>query len=169
MYTGGRVTGVPHHACPHPRGVFHLPTSTPAPPELKRSVVGWRLLPQGVYIASMVGWPGPFRDAHPGRDELHGPLFLRRLQDAIVNDFQVDRGERQMNLSSLPVAFGVDTAKYICAATIDVTRLSRLCPCLFAGLHKPVRAVLTCPCSTCRCIQTLSRVSACNSAILPRC
>lgn len=30
---------------------------------------------------------------------------------------------RKMGLQSLPVAFGVDTAKWICVSTIDVTQL----------------------------------------------
>ncbi|KAL2632197.1 hypothetical protein R1flu_016883 [Riccia fluitans] len=42
---------------------------------------------------------------------------------AIVNDFKSIEGDRAMGLQSLPVAFGVDTAKWICAGTIDVTQL----------------------------------------------
>ncbi|CAM6101159.1 unnamed protein product [Calypogeia fissa] len=43
---------------------------------------------------------------------------------AIINDFKSIEGDRAMGLQSLPVAFGVDTAKWICAGTIDVTQLS---------------------------------------------
>lgn len=43
---------------------------------------------------------------------------------AIVNDFKSIEGDRKMGLMSLPVAFGVDTAKWICVASIDVTQLS---------------------------------------------
>ncbi|KAG0568155.1 hypothetical protein M758_7G187500 [Ceratodon purpureus] len=43
---------------------------------------------------------------------------------AIVNDFKSIEGDRKMGLQSLPVAFGIDTAKYICAASIDVTQLA---------------------------------------------
>ncbi|GJP45227.1 hypothetical protein CLOM_g10813 [Closterium sp. NIES-68] len=43
---------------------------------------------------------------------------------AIVNDFKSIEGDRKMGLQSLPVAFGVDTAKWICVASIDVTQLS---------------------------------------------
>jgi chlorophyll/bacteriochlorophyll a synthase len=32
-------------------------------------------------------------------------------------------GDRAMGLQSLPVAFGVDTAKWICVASIDATQL----------------------------------------------
>ncbi|KAG1655369.1 hypothetical protein FOA52_012096 [Chlamydomonas sp. UWO 241] len=42
---------------------------------------------------------------------------------AIVNDFKSIEGDRAMGLQSLPVAFGVDTAKWICVAAIDVTQL----------------------------------------------
>eukprot|EP00271_Cylindrocystis_brebissonii_P020292 TRINITY_DN6661_c0_g1_i1.p1 TRINITY_DN6661_c0_g1~~TRINITY_DN6661_c0_g1_i1.p1 ORF type:complete len:402 (-),score=46.25 TRINITY_DN6661_c0_g1_i1:391-1596(-) len=43
---------------------------------------------------------------------------------AIVNDFKSIEGDRAMGLQSLPVAFGVDTAKWICVSSIDVTQLS---------------------------------------------
>ena len=43
---------------------------------------------------------------------------------AIVNDFKSIEGDRQMGLMSLPVAFGVDKAKWICVGTIDITQLS---------------------------------------------
>ena len=42
---------------------------------------------------------------------------------AIVNDFKSIEGDRQMGLESLPVAFGVDGAKYICAGSVTVTQL----------------------------------------------
>jgi chlorophyll/bacteriochlorophyll a synthase len=60
---------------------------------------------------------------------------------AIVNDFKSIEGDRQMGLQSLPVAFGVDTAKYICAASIDVTQLS-VALYLWQGLDKPVYAAV---------------------------
>jgi 4-hydroxybenzoate polyprenyltransferase len=44
-------------------------------------------------------------------------------------------------MNSLPVAFGIDGAKYICAATIDVTQLS-VAAYLYAGLHEPVYAAV---------------------------
>lgn len=44
-------------------------------------------------------------------------------------------------MNSLPVAFGVDGAKYICAATIDVTQLS-VAAYLYLGLHEPVYAAV---------------------------
>ena len=58
---------------------------------------------------------------------------------AIVNDFKSIEGDREMGLQSLPVAFGVDKAKWICAASIDVTQLS-VAAYLWQGLHKPIYA-----------------------------
>lgn len=48
---------------------------------------------------------------------------LAGLGIAIVNDFKSIEGDRAMGLNSLPVAFGIDTAKWICVGTIDVTQL----------------------------------------------
>jgi len=48
---------------------------------------------------------------------------LAGLGIAIVNDFKSIEGDREMGLQSLPVAFGVETAKWICVSTIDVTQL----------------------------------------------
>jgi chlorophyll synthase len=42
---------------------------------------------------------------------------------AIVNDFKSIEGDRAMGLQSLPVAFGVDGAKWICAGSVSVTQL----------------------------------------------
>jgi hypothetical protein len=42
---------------------------------------------------------------------------------AIVNDFKSIEGDAALGMNSLPVAFGVDTAKWICVASIDVTQL----------------------------------------------
>lgn len=60
---------------------------------------------------------------------------------AIVNDFKSIEGDRQMGLQSLPVAFGIEKAKYICAASIDVTQLS-VALYLWQGLNKPVYAAV---------------------------
>ena len=50
---------------------------------------------------------------------------------------------RKMGLQSLPVAFGVETAKWITVGTIDVTQFS-VAAYLAFGLHEPVyAAVLT--------------------------
>lgn len=42
---------------------------------------------------------------------------------AIVNDFKSIEGDREMGLQSLPVAFGIDGAKYICAGSVTLTQL----------------------------------------------
>eukprot|EP00591_Stephanopyxis_turris_P006792 CAMPEP_0195517290 /NCGR_PEP_ID=MMETSP0794_2-20130614/10281_1 /TAXON_ID=515487 /ORGANISM="Stephanopyxis turris, Strain CCMP 815" /LENGTH=418 /DNA_ID=CAMNT_0040646065 /DNA_START=28 /DNA_END=1284 /DNA_ORIENTATION=- len=42
---------------------------------------------------------------------------------AIVNDFKSIEGDRELGLESLPVAFGIDTAKYICAGSVTITQL----------------------------------------------
>ena len=42
---------------------------------------------------------------------------------AIVNDFKSIEGDRELGLQSLPVAFGVDAAKWICASSITLTQL----------------------------------------------
>lgn len=52
------------------------------------------------------------------------PPSLAGLGIAIVNDFKSIEGDRALGLQSLPVAFGVDTAKWICVGTIDVTQLA---------------------------------------------
>ncbi|MUL36701.1 chlorophyll synthase ChlG [Gloeocapsopsis dulcis] len=39
---------------------------------------------------------------------------------AVVNDFKSVEGDRQLGLKSLPVMFGVNTAAWICVATIDL-------------------------------------------------
>lgn len=56
---------------------------------------------------------------------------------AIVNDFKSIEGDRAMGLQSLPVAFGVETAKYICVASIDATQLG-IAAYLAFGLDEPV-------------------------------
>jgi chlorophyll synthase len=42
---------------------------------------------------------------------------------AIVNDFKSIEGDRELGLQSLPVAFGIDGAKWICAGSVTVTQL----------------------------------------------
>ncbi len=44
---------------------------------------------------------------------------------------------RKMGLQSLPVAFGVDTAKWITVGTIDVTQFA-VAAYLFLGLKEPI-------------------------------
>lgn len=42
---------------------------------------------------------------------------------AIINDFKSVEGDRATGMQSLPVMFGIDTAKWICVGTIDVFQL----------------------------------------------
>ena len=42
---------------------------------------------------------------------------------AIVNDFKSIEGDRELGLQSLPVAFGVEKAKWICAGSVTLTQL----------------------------------------------
>lgn len=48
-------------------------------------------------------------------------------QAALVNDCEPLSltGDRALGMNSLPVAFGVDTAKWICVASIDATQVRR--------------------------------------------
>jgi chlorophyll synthase len=59
---------------------------------------------------------------------------------AIVNDFKSIEGDRAMGLNSLPVAFGVDKAKWICAGSVTVTQLG-VAAYLFS-LNEPVYAAI---------------------------
>ena len=49
---------------------------------------------------------------------------LAGLGIAIVNDFKSIEGDRELGLKSLPVEFGIDTAKWITVGTIDLTQLA---------------------------------------------
>ena len=62
---------------------------------------------------------------------------------AVVNDFKSIEGDRALGLKSLPVAFGIDGAKYICAGMIDVTQISVAAYLYYIGLHT-YAAVLGC-------------------------
>jgi len=49
---------------------------------------------------------------------------LAGLGIAIVNDFKSIEGDRALGLQSLPVAFGVEKAKWLTVGTIDLTQLA---------------------------------------------
>lgn len=66
---------------------------------------------------------------------------LAGLGIAIVNDFKSIEGDRALGLQSLPVAFGVDAAKWICVSTIDVTQLG-VAAYLYFGLHETTYAAV---------------------------
>lgn len=67
---------------------------------------------------------------------------LAGLGIAIVNDFKSIEGDRAMGLQSLPVAFGVDAAKWICVGTIDATQLGVAAYLAFGLGEKTYGAVL---------------------------
>ena len=58
---------------------------------------------------------------------------LAGLGIAIVNDFKSIEGDRALGLQSLPVAFGIDTAKYLTVGLIDATQLAVAAYLFFIG------------------------------------
>ncbi|KAF9596428.1 hypothetical protein IFM89_011257 [Coptis chinensis] len=42
----------------------------------------------------------------------------------IINDFKSIEGDTELGLQSLPVIFGIDTAKWICIGAIDITQIA---------------------------------------------
>mmetsp|Transcript_34679 Transcript_34679/g.80951 ORF Transcript_34679/g.80951 Transcript_34679/m.80951 type:complete len:147 (+) Transcript_34679:822-1262(+) len=52
---------------------------------------------------------------------------------AIVNDFKSIEGDKKLGLSSAPVVFGVDTAKYMAPVLKDVTQLCVVGYLLYIG------------------------------------
>ena len=77
------------------------------------------------YIA-LPWWCGQslFGDLNPEVMVLSVLYSLAGLGIAIVNDFKSIEGDKALGLVSLPVQFGVNKAKYICAGTIDATQLA---------------------------------------------
>ena len=59
---------------------------------------------------------------------------------AIVNDFKSIEGDRAMGLQSLPVAFGVDKAKWLCAGSVTLTQLG--VAAYLYSLNEPLYAAL---------------------------
>ena len=54
-----------------------------------------------------------------------------------MNDFKSVEGDRALGMQSLPVVFGIEKAKYICAGTIDVTQFAVGAYVAF-GLDEPI-------------------------------
>merc|ERR1712232_986704 len=95
-------------------------------PPLKLKQNGWAgNYALGASYISLPWWGG--QDVFGSLDR---PVFwilpilysIAGLGIAIVNDFKSIEGDRAMGLNSLPVAFGVDGAKYICAASVTLTQ-----------------------------------------------
>merc|ERR1719160_511545 len=95
-------------------------------PPLKLKQSGWigNYAPGSSYIA-LPWWCGQamFGTLNAPVVVLSLLYSIAGLGIAIVNDFKSIEGDRAMGLQSLPVAFGIDKAKWICAGSIDVTQL----------------------------------------------
>lgn len=104
-------------------------------PPFKLKAEGWRgCFALGASYIALPWWCGQAMFGHVGEGaaggELTPPVVLLTalysfagLGIAIVNDFKSVEGDAKLGLRSLPVEFGVDTAKYLCAGLIDVTQL----------------------------------------------
>eukprot|EP00270_Netrium_digitus_P000962 TRINITY_DN11089_c0_g1_i1.p1 TRINITY_DN11089_c0_g1~~TRINITY_DN11089_c0_g1_i1.p1 ORF type:complete len:444 (+),score=114.03 TRINITY_DN11089_c0_g1_i1:43-1332(+) len=96
-------------------------------PPLKLKQSGWAgNYALGSSYISLPWWAGQalFGTLAPDVIVLTLLYSIAGLGIAIVNDFKSIEGDRAMGLQSLPVAFGVDAAKWICVGTIDLTQLS---------------------------------------------
>ncbi|KAL7095299.1 hypothetical protein ACP275_10G015000 [Erythranthe tilingii] len=96
-------------------------------PPLKLKQNGWiGNFALGASYISLPWWAGQalFGTLTPDIIVLTLLYSVAGLGIAIVNDFKSIEGDRQMGLQSLPVAFGSETAKWICVGAIDITQLS---------------------------------------------
>ncbi|CAL9198638.1 unnamed protein product, partial [Musa hybrid cultivar] len=96
-------------------------------PPLKLKQNGWiGNFALGASYISLPWWAGQalFGTLNPDIIVLTLLYSIAGLGIAIVNDFKSIEGDRALGLQSLPVAFGIDTAKWICVGAIDITQLS---------------------------------------------
>ncbi|PIA59485.1 hypothetical protein AQUCO_00400397v1 [Aquilegia coerulea] len=96
-------------------------------PPLKLKQNGWiGNFALGASYISLPWWAGQslFGSLTPDVVVLTLLYSIAGLGIAIINDFKSIEGDRAMGLQSLPVAFGVDAAKWICVGAIDITQLS---------------------------------------------
>ncbi|BFG36442.1 hypothetical protein CerSpe_227160 [Prunus speciosa] len=96
-------------------------------PPLKLKQNGWiGNFALGASYISLPWWAGQalFGTLTPDIIVLTLLYSIAGLGIAIVNDFKSVEGDRAMGLQSLPVAFGSETAKWICVGAIDITQLS---------------------------------------------
>ncbi|XP_062095095.1 chlorophyll synthase, chloroplastic [Humulus lupulus] len=96
-------------------------------PPLKLKQNGWiGNFALGASYISLPWWAGQalFGTLTPDIIVLTLLYSIAGLGIAIVNDFKSIEGDRAMGLQSLPVAFGSETAKWICVGAIDITQLS---------------------------------------------
>ncbi|KMZ70778.1 Chlorophyll synthase [Zostera marina] len=96
-------------------------------PPLKLKQNGWiGNFALGASYISLPWWAGQslFGTLTPDVVVLTLLYSLAGLGIAIINDFKSIDGDRAMGLQSLPVAFGIDAAKWICVGAIDITQIS---------------------------------------------
>ncbi|XP_027072610.1 chlorophyll synthase, chloroplastic [Coffea arabica] len=96
-------------------------------PPLKLKQNGWiGNFALGASYISLPWWAGQalFGTLTPDIIVLTLLYSIAGLGIAIVNDFKSVEGDRALGLQSLPVAFGTETAKWICVGAIDVTQIS---------------------------------------------
>ncbi|KAK1284250.1 hypothetical protein QJS10_CPB21g01304 [Acorus calamus] len=96
-------------------------------PPLKLKQNGWiGNFALGASYISLPWWAGQalFGTLTPDIIVLTILYSIAGLGIAIVNDFKSIEGDRALGLQSLPVAFGAETAKWICVGAIDITQLS---------------------------------------------
>ncbi|CAL4959345.1 unnamed protein product [Urochloa decumbens] len=96
-------------------------------PPLKLKQNGWiGNFALGASYISLPWWAGQalFGTLTPDIVVLTTLYSIAGLGIAIVNDFKSIEGDRALGLQSLPVAFGMETAKWICVGAIDITQLS---------------------------------------------
>ncbi|KAG6437071.1 hypothetical protein SASPL_101980 [Salvia splendens] len=96
-------------------------------PPLKLKQNGWiGNFALGASYISLPWWAGQalFGTLTPDIIVLTLLYSIAGLGIAIVNDFKSVEGDRKMGLQSLPVAFGSETAKWICVGAIDITQIS---------------------------------------------
>jgi len=98
-------------------------------PPLKLKANGW----QGTYALGSSYIALPWWCGHAmfdaasitGQEVVLTILYsIAGLGIAIVNDFKSIEGDTALGMQSLPVAFGIDKAKWICVASIDLTQLA---------------------------------------------
>lgn len=96
-------------------------------PPLKLKQNGWAgNYALGCSYISLPWWAGQavFGTLTPDIAVLTVLYSLAGLGIAIVNDFKSIEGDRALGLNSLPLAFGIDGAKWICVSTIDLTQIA---------------------------------------------
>jgi len=96
-------------------------------PPLKLKQEGWRgNYALGASYIALPWWAGQAVFGELSLDVMVLTVLysIAGLGIAIVNDFKSIEGDRQCGLMSLPVAFGIEKAKWICVGSIDATQLA---------------------------------------------